>query len=93
MYIYKVKSDNTYEVGRFNRDKIWIPESNHQTAGTAARRVSWLNKVKCKMQPIKHPCSNQMEFLFTDEPTTPTERKTTMVSDLAQPNLGLPRPR
>lgn len=42
MWVYRKGSDGKFEVGFFTPDKVWCPESSHDTAESAAARVHYL---------------------------------------------------
>lgn len=43
MYVYIQSEPNLYTVGFYDPDGKWHPESDHESANSAAERVAYLN--------------------------------------------------
>jgi len=43
MYVYLRSEPMLWTVGYYAPDGEWVPESDHDNPGDAARRVAWLN--------------------------------------------------
>ena len=47
MYVYRVTGEGIWTTGFYAPDGTWDPESDHESAESAACRTAWLNGSNC----------------------------------------------